>query len=457
MTGQALGLISHTKPGVSGALSGCESSNQTSSRFINTQNLSQKPATSAYNMSETLSASGSLGLSGSNVVTFTISNDTDVTSKLLLGAELNNTAVAGAMGNLDQWANFAGLALMKEVQIQVGSQVWETIDRPAMLATMQCECTPGEWSNWSHSMGGGTGRPAAGPLHVGFEYASNSNLNGSCTTNGNFFVGGMIPCFLKGSSQGSFINAAAPYQTVTIRISLGSQTDLVGLPPASPAMQGNSSIVNFRLYTASAIMADCERGLLPNHEFVQVTGQTQSFLFQAPTDMSSNKTWGASIDNFNHYTSYIAIIARKSGANIGSHLDCIETVELVYNNASAGVRLATLMQGSDQTPGLPMGGNAGDGVINGGVFNGEVSKVNVYKLAEFPKTVPAGSGMLSPMQGDGVNNGRFDNITVKFTLKSESTAAAGVNPTLLQGDMIDIIGFGNGGVLYSQGVASFFF
>jgi hypothetical protein len=374
-------------------------------------------------------ASGNAETAGSNII-FTLNSDMDVIGDLYLYCVLTSDAIY----SIDK--EYGLLNLFERIEFQCGTQIWQTLEFADILALNTTELSEGAYEKFilgTHgyfdSLGNRVPIPSA-DIAITANRAFSFRLP-LLTRN----ISPLLPNFSNISETG-FLTAAAPNQTVKIKIFTNKLTTMTsnGMLSATP---GNGTI-DVRLYGKHMIMCNDEREKIRNipggiAKRLKLTQYRDQTTFPTPTT-ARVVTTELDCDHFSLYASHLIIQIFDSSVmddSLTSTDTCSSLVDadLRLNSTSFCGKLTGGMMASilPETMGLR-------------------SNVLYTRTDPHIRTIvyvfPLASRAFS---GSGVPLNRFDNIRLSLNL---------FVPTSLTLNRVTVTCVGETTALYKQGAAS---
>ena len=384
---------------------------------------------------------GTASFGGSQV--FTINNDIDCLGDLYVQVSLK-VDTNGNKGLIDPY--FLAKVISR-VEFQVGTQVWQTLENKDLLALCRTELGEGQYNTMAAQANGFL---KEGGIPVSYKTQNNP---GVIEETGTYTAYIHLPMLTKtlapelqkfsDHSEDGYLMAAAPHQTVKIKIYYASKVDLVstwvaasaagadilasgaGATTISASDYATVSDLDVKLYGQHMIMCNEEREQMKAQpegipKRLKMTQNVQQELRGATTTIN--------LDHFSLYASHL-IISTPAPLN---------TVELLLNSASfSGVLPGQLLTASTAE------------VL--GLYNNSFSiGSRDYDIVEshtyiFPLASRAYGGSSVPLN-------RFDNIRLRIN----QTFTPAVSQTLAgtSNQLLDVTCVGETTALYKAGAAS---
>ena len=363
--------------------------------------------------------SGNNNVGTSSNYIFDVNNDIDCLGDLVL--KILYTNKIGSQLSAANAVNRQRLAdIINRVEIQVGTQIWQTFENADLLSLAASELSSGSYADFSFQTSGGVGDNNL------FE---NGVLNGRINNGktGTVYIplklftktlGPRLENFAEQTESG-YLMAAAPHQQVKVKVYTNpSFSDASGVESPS-----GTSTINLFLYAKNQVMCNEEReqikampmGLPKRIKMTQNKHQTLS---------AASGPFEIDIDSFSLYASHLLINITGSP----SALSLTGTAELLLNSSSFSGKLSL---GLLKLTGPTMGLFTNEYTAN----NSDVSSTSTFV---FPLASRAYGGSSVPLN-------RFDNIRLKLVIPANAYASA---PT------VNITCVGETTALYKDGAAS---
>ena len=352
-------------------------------------------------------ASGSGGnLSAGGNQNFTVNNDIDALGDLYLQISTSGISSSVTLSSLDL------LKCIKRVEFMVGTQVWQTLEAEDIIGLNMTEMSEDAFESFTLAMTGGFAS------HGKRNTVTTDDTKGelSVTTSGN--ITGVLripalsrsygPKFAKYTdiSENSYLLAAAPHQTVKIRVYMVTSPKFNNQSPPS------GLTFNLKLFGQCVVMC--------NEEREQMKAMPMGLPKRLKMTQNTNKVlkWDGStltpilhtldLDHFSLYASHIILVVTNTGNGIGN--SSIDSVELKLNSSSF----------SGTLDGALLTGSAADalGLFSNGFFIGSANYSDNYYV--FPLASLAYGGSSVPLN-------RFDNIRMDVNVVFQNSGASG-NP-----------------------------
>jgi len=390
---------------------------------------------------------GTASFGGSQV--FTINNDIDCLGDLYVQVSLK-VDVDTNKGLIDPY--FLAKVISR-VEFQVGTQVWQTLENKDLLALCRTELGEGQYNTMASQANGFL---KEGGIPVSYKTQNNP---GVIEETGTYTAYIHLPMLTKtlapelqkfsDHSEDGYLMAAAPHQTVKIKIYYASKTDLVTTWDAAAVMAQQGGGMNDLFVTGTyastftsadyAAVSDLDVKLYGQHmimcneEREQMKAQPEGIpkrlkLTQNVQQELRGATTTINLDHFSLYASHLIITTPAP----------LNSVELLLNSASfSGVLPAQLLATSTAE------------VL--GLYNNSFAiGPRDYDLVEshtyiFPLASRAYGGSSVPLN-------RFDNIRLRINQGLPSPAL-----TVLSGSsnqLLDVTCVGETTALYKAGAAS---
>jgi len=340
---------------------------------------------------------GNLGAGGNQ--NFTVNNDIDALGDLYLQISTSGISSSVTLSSLDL------LKCIKRVEFMVGTQVWQTLEAEDIIGLNMTEMSEDAFESFTLAMTGGFAS------HGKRNTVTTDDTKGelSVATSGN--ITGVLripalsrsygPRFAKYTdiSENSYLLAAAPHQTVKIRVYM------VTSPKFGGAAAPTSLSFNLKLFGQCIVMC--------NEEREQMKAMPMGLPKRLKMTQNTNKvfTWDGTtvpmsctldLDHFSLYASHIILVVTNTGTSITN--SSIDTVELKLNSSSF----------SGTLDGALLTGSAADalGLFSNGFFIGSANYADNYYV--FPLASLAYGGSSVPLN-------RFDNIRMDVSVALSGT------------------------------------
>jgi len=353
-------------------------------------------------------ASGDSSRTGSNVI-FTLNSDMDCIGDLFLYVRLTQGSTKFTVTK-----EYGLLNLIERVEFQCGTQIWQTLEFADILSLNSTELTEGAYEKFILST-------------MGMEDTSNNNNRyrpiGTSSFDNYVFcvklplltrnVGPILNNF-SNISEGGFLTAGAPNQTVKIKIYTNSVANMLGNNMVSGA-GANESIMDLKLYGKHLIMCNEEREQIRNipggiAKRVKLTQYKEEL---ANTSSSNIHTMEIDCDHFSLFASHLVIQIFDSSEMSGS------TLSTAQNN-SCSLLEADLKLNSTSFCGKLIGGlMTGSLPESLGVYVNGIYTLTDPRVRTFTYVFPLANKTFS---GSGVPLNRFDNI--RLAVKVHHPAAS---------------------------------
>jgi hypothetical protein len=362
--------------------------------------------------------SGTNNVNSSSNVIFDVNNDIDCLGDMVLklvytnktGATLNDLS-----GNAVD--NQRLITLINRVEIQVGTQIWQTFENNDLLSLVATELSSGSYADLSFQTSGG----------VCEQLFSNGALDGQLVDDAVATAFIPLKVFTKTlgprlenfaeQTEGGYLMGAAPHQQVKVKVFTDTLDD--------GSSGSDVSTIALSLYAKNQVMCNEEREQMK----AMPMGLPKRIKMTQNKHITANAASGpieVDIDNFSLYASHL-IISMPSTANRDKLYN--STAEVLMNSSSYSGKLPLgLLKLTGPTMGL---------FTNQYTSAGNTTKSN-REIFVFPFASQAYGGSSVPLN-------RFDNIRLKLTLPAGAYTAA---PT------INVTCVGETTALYKGGAAS---
>ena len=355
--------------------------------------------------------SGTSAITTDNSVIFDVNNDIDCLGDMVLNVKYTNTNAAQKNIASQQLAQ-----VVNRIEIQVGTQIWQTFENADLLALASTELSSGSFADFCFQTSGGV---AADNQFI-------NNEPGAVATSGvaNAYLpiklftktlGPRLENFAEQTESG-YLMAAAPHQSVKIKVYTLRQT--------SP----NVGTLELALYAKNQVMCNEERE------------QMKAMPMGLPKrlKMTQNKSYSNAANN-------------PSSLDIDLDIFSLYASHIIISIPQASIDLATLYSGyaelllnsSSFSGKLPLGllKLTGSSI---GLFTNEYWDSNMNNSAKFTFVFPLASRAYG---GSSVPLNRFDNIRLKLTGLPTSNG-------IESGDIVNVTCVGETTALYKGGAAS---
>jgi len=320
------------------------------------------------------SGASSTELTGSSRL-FTVNNDIDCLGDLYL--QYNVTSVAAITGGNP---SFVLLGAIDRIEIQVGTQIWQTIEKNDIKAVLSTELTESAFDSFARSTGASSGNV----------YLTLPSLFKT--------IGPQLSNFSNQTEDG-YLMAAAPNQSVKIKVTFAAATSLT-------SGTGITTINTCRLYGKHQIMCNDEREQIK----AMPMGLPKRLHMTQNVTVSglASSTVTVDLDQFSLYASHL-IITGDCSAIAGPNVFLL-SAELKLNSSSfSGVLPGVLLSSATaESIGLHSNGNLVDSGTN---FTNTPGGIGTYV---FPLACGAYSGSSVPLN-------RFDSIRLTLTFTGVPT------------------------------------
>ena len=396
---------------------------------------------------------GTASFGGSQV--FTINNDIDCLGDVYAAVSLN-VSTAGNDGLVDPYF----LAkVINRIEFQVGTQVWQTLENKDILALSKTELGEGQYDKMAQQANGFL---KEGGIPVSYK---DQNSPGIISETGTYTCYLHLPLLTKtlapelqkfsDQTEDGYLMAAAPHQTVKIKLYYAAEADLsskwaaryagkltggwdtasmenaaagTGPAPYDPTgKQAKFSELDVKLFGQHMIMCNEEREQMKAQpdgipKRLKMTQNVQQDL------KSGLATTTINLDHFSLYASHLIITTSVD----------LKEVELLLNSSSFSGILPTAMLTDPATSCLGLYNNS----FCIGPKDYDAADVKTYV---FPLASRAYGGSSVPLN-------RFDNIRLKVSLPEATTLPVAAVGTSLS--VIDVTCVGETTALYKAGAAS---
>jgi len=369
---------------------------------------------SAFVEVPTSGGSGTSNITQNNNVIFDVNNDIDCLGDMVLNVKYTNTSSSST-----QTINQQQLAkLVTRIEVQVGTQIWQTFENADLLALASTELSSGSFADFCFQTTGGVGKDNqftnAGPGTVATSGVANAYIPIKLFTK---TLGPRLENFAEQTESG-YLMAAAPHQQVKVKVYTTAQT--------SP----NLGSIELALYAKNQVMCNEEREQmkampmgLPKR--IKMT-QNKSYV----TTTANLATLDIDLDIFSLYASHIIISIPWTFSHANTAAFYSGYAELLLNSSSFSGKLPL---GLLKLTGPSMG-----------LFTNEYWDSNANTSSNLTFVFPLASHAYG---GSSVPLNRFDNIRLKLTgLPGTNGVASGAT--------VNVTCVGETTALYKGGAAS---
>ena len=368
---------------------------------------------SAFVEVPTSGGSGTNSITSDNNVIFDVNNDIDCLGDMVLNVKYTNTSPGSPLPaalTSQQLAN-----LVSRIEVQVGTQIWQTFENADLLALASTELSSGSFADFCFQTTGGVTDnnqfSNAAPGAVPVNGTANAYIPIKLFTK---TLGPRLENFAEQTESG-YLMAAAPHQQVKVKVYTSRQTTITGT-------------LELALYAKNQVMCNEEREQmkampmgLPKR--IKMT-QNKSYSIGTANPPSLD----IDLDIFSLYASHIIISIPKGSLAVTDVYSGY--AELLLNSSSFSGKLPLgLLKLTGSTMGL---------------FTNEYWDANVNTSSNLTFVFPLASQAYG---GSSVPLNRFDNIRLKLTSLPTSSG-------LSAGDIVNITCVGETTALYKGGAAS---
>ena len=362
--------------------------------------------------------SGTPSVGQSSNVIFDVNNDIDCLGDMVLKLVYTNKTGSPLAGSYKVNKQRLTTAVNR-VEIQVGTQIWQTFENNDLLSLAATELSSGSYADFSFQTSGGLN---------GDNLFQNGNLGGEIAPDAECIAYIPLKVFTKTlgprlenfaeQTESGYLMGAAPHQQVKVKV----YSDSTFIDHVSV----RTSTLTFRLYAKNQVMCNEEReqmkampmGLPKRIKMTQNKNITES---------STTGVFELDIDNFSLYGSHL-IISMTSPDDQSILFNGF--AELLLNSSSFSGKLPLgLLKITGPTMGL----------FTNEYTSGESSDVSNREMFVFPLASYAYGGSSVPLN-------RFDNIRLKLTVPTGAYISVGPN--------INVTCVGETTALYKGGAAS---
>lgn len=397
-------------------------------------------------------SSGGAEVPGSNI-TFTLNSDMDLIGDLYVHVDL--TLAVG----YDILKEYGLLNLFERVEFQCGTQIWQTLEFADILALNTTEMSEGGYEKFMLSVGGfftGAGvvpnNTVANTPTSGFEggpadsdFAVLAGEKRTFSFRLPLLTRNLTPMLVNYAnvSEGGFITAAAPNQTVKIRIFTNKSTTMFANKMISGTHTPSSDKMEIRLFGKHMIMCNEEREKIRN-----IPGGIAKRLKLTQYRDAIGKVAVSNIvdveldcDHFSLYASHLIVQIFDSSGFVQAGSTAL--------TSDVTDECATLISAD-----LKLNSTSYCGKLTGGMMSGPLPEsMGLYVNNFFSRTDPHTRTIVyvfplanKAYSGSGVPFNRFDNI--RLALRIYTTGATDTIPK------VSCTCVGETTALYKQGAAS---
>ena len=353
---------------------------------------------SAFVEVPTSGGSGTSSIASDNNVIFDVNNDIDCLGDMVLNVKYTNTSAAATKVLAAQQL----AKVVNRIEIQVGTQIWQTFENADLLALASTELSSGSFADFCFQTTGGVTADNqfsnASPGTVAISGVANAYIPIKLLTK---TLGPRLENFAEQTESG-YLMAAAPHQQVKVKVYTSGQT--------SP----NVGNLELGLYAKNQVMCNEERE------------QMKAMPMGLPKriKMTQNKTYAVSssdlatfdidLDIFSLYASHIIISLPWTATDENQSDFYAGYAELLLNSSSFSGKLPL---GLLKLTGSSMG-----------LFTNEYWDANKNTSDNLTFVFPLASQAYG---GSSVPLNRFDNIRLKLTgLPTTNGVQSGNNITI---------------------------
>ena len=337
---------------------------------------------------------------------FQVNNDIDAIGDLYLQISATTGSAVTYLNSFLVLAN-----LIKRIEFQVGTQIWQTLELADILALVQTETSPSAFEHFVWSSSGGVNQ--TGAHQIIDAVPANPWLYGT----GKLTTGDVrkltcaikIPCLSSSLGAGkkfadvtenSYLLAAAPFQQVKVKVILDSAK--IG------STSGLCSSVSLKLFGQHLIMCNEEREQVKNMPMgipkrIKMTQNVTTTLAASATTATID------LDSFSLFSSHLIIKLSSTSTTVKNQ---IKTAEIKLNSSSF----------SGELEGAMLTGVTSDTL---GLYFNQFYLAN-DTLGEYIYIFPFGSKAYG---GSSVPLNRFDNVRLLLTLATANASGCTVSVT----------------------------
>jgi len=366
--------------------------------------------------------SGTNSVSSPSNVIFDVNNDIDCLGDMVLKLVYTNKNANALSGAANVMTNQKLITAINRVEIQVGTQIWQTFENSDLLSLAATELSSGSYADLSFQTSGGVGDNNL------FETGSLDGQIGKDKTATAFIplkvftktLGPRLENFAEQTESG-YLMGAAPHQQVKVKVFTDTLTD-----------GGTASTLALSLYAKNQVMCNEEREQMKTMPMglPKRIKMTQNKHITAP---STSGLWEVDIDNFSLYASHLIISIGKPDGSEDKLFS--STAEVLLNSSSYSGKLPL---GLLKLTGPTMGLFTNQYVAASGSAAALSTKTD-REIFVFPLASQAYGGSSVPLN-------RFDNIRLKLAVPSGAFSSTA--PT------INVTCVGETTALYKGGAAS---
>lgn len=396
-------------------------------------------------------SSGGGEVPGSSI-TFTLNSDMDLIGDLYVHVDLTLAAQYNIL------KEYGLLNLFERIEFQCGTQIWQTLEFADILALNTTEMSEGGYEKFMLSVGGffsgggvvpknTDGDPNAnfdgGPADSDFVVSANEKRTFSFRIP--LLTRNLAPMLVNYSNvtEGGFITAAAPNQTVKIKIFTNKSSTMATNNMISGSHTPSSDRMEIRLFGKHMIMCNEERekirnipgGIAKRLKLTQYRDAIGKSAINNIVDVELD------CDHFSLYASHLIIqIFDDTGYTSGD----------TTLDASSSDECATLISAD-----LKLNSTSYCGKLTGGMMSGQLPEsMGLYVNNFFSRTDPHTRTIVyvfplanKAYSGSGVPLNRFDNIRLALRIYTPAGATATISK-------VSCTCVGETTALYKQGAAS---
>ena len=361
--------------------------------------------------------SGTNTVGQSSNVIFDVNNDIDCLGDMVLKLVYKNKT-GGQLAAPYTVSSQRLITSVSRVEIQVGTQIWQTFENNDLLSLAATELSSGSYADFSFQTSGGLN---------GDNLFQNGVVQGKTANNAECVAYIPLKLFTKTlgprlenfaeQTESGYLMGAAPHQQVKVKVYNDSTfTD---------SSSASSSTLTFRLYAKNQVMCNEEREQMKAIPM----GLPKRIKMTQNKNITASATSGVfelDIDNFSLYGSHLIISMTNTAFPTTLYNGF---AELLLNSSSFSGKLPLgLLKITGPTMGL----------FTNAYTTGESTDVSNREMFVFPLASYAYGGSSVPLN-------RFDNIRLKLTVPSNAySAAPNINVTCV----------GETTALYKDGAAS---
>ena len=376
-----------------------------------------------------------------SVFTFTLNSDMDSIGDLYVWAQL------GVPSNATVTKERGFITLIDRVEFHCGTQIWQTLEQDDLIALNSTELPEGAYEKFMLSAKGYM-TDVSNNRRIG-DIVTNNQQNRIVSFKIPLLTRKVAPVFNNFSniSESGFLTAAAPNQTIKVRIFTNTLADMVNQGAISGATGGTGAL-EMRLYGNHLVMCNEEREKIRNipggiAKRVKITQNATL------TDFATINTRGLVIatvdcDHFSLLASHLIISIHDTST--------ISVTRGLTNETDSTTNICSLLDAD-----LRLNNTSYCGRLSGAIMSGPLpDSMGLYVNAFQARTVTSVRTIhyVFPLSnyafsGAGVPLNRFDNIRMSLRIAFDV-----VGSTTTELTRISVTCVGESTALYKQGAAS---